>query len=376
VKKLVLLLMLLCCVPAWGQQKIRIAIAAPMTGSAAAFGHQIRLGSRLKIDQINAQGKQQFELVVMDDRGSPSKAIAVSRKLAADKTIPIVIGHFNSSCSIAAKAEYNRVGLVSLSPGSTHLDVCRGSKWTFRSLYNDRSQAVHLANYAKRLGFKRVALFYDNDDYGRGLARMFSAAAKKAGVAVISSQPYARERTQDFTGLVAPLKASKPDAVFVSGLYHEGALIAKATRKILPGVRLFGGDGMVAPHLIRTAGKSAEGFLALTPFLFDPENSSARAKMFHAAFKKAHGTTSDAWAALSYDAVGMAITAIREVGTNREKIRAWMASRTTPGKGYQGVTGNTWFDAEGDCLKPPFFIVVKGGQFRLAPKQLFSNEGK
>ncbi len=67
------LLLLLVCVPAWGQSKVKIALAGPMSGAAAAFGDTITKGARLAIAQANAQGKRQFELVLADDMGHPRR---------------------------------------------------------------------------------------------------------------------------------------------------------------------------------------------------------------------------------------------------------------------------------------------------------------
>ncbi|MBM3216076.1 branched-chain amino acid ABC transporter substrate-binding protein, partial [Candidatus Poribacteria bacterium] len=36
---------------------------------------------------------------------------------------------------------------------------------------------------------------------------------------------------------------------------------------------------------------------------------------------------------------------------------------------YQGVTGPTYFDENGDCLKPAYVTVVKDGEFVPAEKQ-------
>ena len=42
----------------------------------------------------------------------------------------------------------------------------------------------------------------------------------------------------------------------------------------------------------------------------------------------------------------------------------------TPEKGYKGVTGINYFDANGDCQKPAFVKMVKDGKFVPAPKQM------
>ena len=72
----------------------------------------------------------------------------------------------------------------------------------------------------------------------------------------------------------------------------------------------------------------------------------------------------------AYDAAGMMIDAIAKVGPDRAKIRAYLAGIDSPEKGYKGVTGVNYFDANGDCLKPAYVKTVKDGKFVPAPKQM------
>ncbi len=122
---------------------IRIGIASPFTGNAAAYGEMIKKGAFLKVDEVNASGgvdRKRVEAVFGDDAGDPKEASNVATKFAYDKSILIVIGHFNSSCSLAGKPIYKRGGVVQLSPGPTNVRVCEGSPWTFRNLYRDDFQ--------------------------------------------------------------------------------------------------------------------------------------------------------------------------------------------------------------------------------------------
>ena len=355
---------------------IKFAVCGPMTGSGAAFGEMIKMGAQLKADEINAAGGIDGRKVVLsieDDKGAPSEAASVARKVAADKSVCLVIGHFNSACSNTAKSEYNRKGVIQFSPGSTNVSVCVGSPWTFRNLYRDDYQGTFLAEYAQSvLGLQKVAIFYDDDDYGKGLMQSFKKRADEIGLSAVEPIAYMRERTQDFKPLVSRVKDSGIDGIFVSGLHNEAALIAKTTVTDLGlKVSLLGGDGVMSPELIKLAGPAAEGMYVSTPFLFNTGNDSEAAKTFLAKFEKKYETAPDTWAALTYDAVGMALAAVGEVGTDREKLKGWFAGCTTADKGYQGVTGNTYFDSEGDCYsKGAHVAIVKDGDFVPAPKQL------
>ena len=58
------------------------------------------------------------------------------------------------------------------------------------------------------------------------------------------------------------------------------------------------------------------------------------------------------------------------MGQDREKIREWLAGINSKDKAYDGVTGKTYFDENGDCLKDAFIKEIKGGKWVSAEKQL------
>ncbi len=359
---------------------VRIAVCGPMTGSAAAFGEMIKNAAKLKEKEVNDAGgitvggkKMRVEAVIFDDKGDTTEATNVARKVASDDDLVLVIGHFNSTCSLAAKEEYNRVGIVQFSPGSTNVNVCRGGPFTFRNLYRDDYQGEQIAQYLQGvLSVKNVAVVYDNDDYGKGLMQAFKGRADELGLDVVATVSYLRERTQDFKPLVQQAKDAGASAIFVAGLYNEAALIAKAARQDLGmDVPIIGGDGVMSPTFIKNAGRAAEGVMVTTPFLFNTGADSPAATAFLETFKTAYGKEPDTWAALTYDAMGMALAAIEKVGTGRQDVRDTLAAARNEASGYAGVTGVTYFDEEGDCYSKPVYVaVVKDGEFVPAEKQM------
>jgi branched-chain amino acid transport system substrate-binding protein len=363
-------------------EPIVIAIAGPMTGSGAAFGEMIRNAAELKGKEINDAGGingRPVKFQIEDDKGAFAEATSVSRKLTSDESIVAVIGHFNSDCSLAAKPEYNRVGILQLSPGSTNVDVCQGGDWTFRNLYRDDFQGEFLANFAlKALELKKVAVIFEQDNYGTGLKEAFEAEAKKIGLELVALETYSRGRTLDFKPHMTKIKAAAPDGVFISGLYNEAALIIKTAKNDLGmSVPFFGGDGLISPDLLKNGGPATEGCYVTTPFLFGTKQETEKASNFLKAFKAMHNVEPDTWAALTYDACGQVIQAIEAIGTDRKAIRDHLAAQNTKEKGYDGVTGLTFFDENGDCPGKPIYVtqVIKEGEggalkFGVSPKQL------
>lgn len=214
---------------------ILIGVAGPFTGQLQKFGEMIKSGATLRMEQINANGGIKGRPLTIkwgDDEGNNSKAANVANDFAADSALVAVVGHFNSTCSLAAKPVYRDAKIPAMSPGSTNVEVCKGSDYYFRNLYRDDFQGAIVADFiSKKLAKKKVVVFYDNDDYGKGLKDFFVKQAEANGLEVLEVIEYNRESTTDYSPLVTKAKYKLPEVIFVAGLYNQAALIAKACKK-------------------------------------------------------------------------------------------------------------------------------------------------
>ena len=347
-----------------------VGVTGPFTGDGAQYGEMFRMGVEMHADEINAAGGINgvpLELEFQDDKGDPKEAANAAQKLGSNPNVLAVVGHFNSSCSLAGKEVYNSMGVLQLSPGSTNVTVCAGGDWTFRNVYRDDFQGQFIAEYIKYvLGYNRVAVFFDNDDYGRGLRDAFAARAEEIGLEIVREEAYVRD-TQEYTPQLTQIMAQKPDIIFVSGLYANAAMILTQARNLGIETPFIGGDGLLSADLITNAAKASEGTVVTCPFL--PTAPDESTQKFVASFKERYGTEPDCWAALAYDALGIVARAIREVGPDRNAVRDYIAAMDSPQKGYDGVAGLTYFNADGDCMKPLVVAVVKDGVFVPHEKQ-------
>jgi branched-chain amino acid transport system substrate-binding protein len=347
-------------------ENIRIGVAAPYTGNLAAYGDNIKAGVNLKLKEINDAGGingQKVELVWGDDLCQPKDAGTVGSKFAADKSIVAVIGHLCSSATLAAMPIYVRAGLPAISPTSTNPTIGDvGKGWFFRNCYTDDFQGKYLASYVvpKLLGVKKVAIFYENNDYAIGLKDSFVAGAKDSGVTVTGAEAY-MTGTTDFTPQLTKLLLDKPEAIFLCGYYPEGALIAGQARKLGFTGPLFGADGIDNEDYIKIGGKAADNTYLTVPFL--AASASPAGKDFAKRFKKAYDRDVDWMSANAYDCLGILAQVIAKTGPDRKKIRDGLAALNSEANGYKGITGMTYFDKKGNCSKPAFVKMVKNGKF-------------
>lgn len=369
---------LVCCGSvAVSAKTIKIAVPSPFTGDAAAYGENVKAGVEMKLAEVNAAGGvdgNKVEAVWLDEQCAGKEAATVAPKIVGNKDIYAIVGHLCSGAHLAALPTYVRGGIVAVSPTATNPTISeknkdrKGNAWSYRVVYRDDFQGAFLARYAQKvLGMKKVGVLYQNDDYGIGLKNGFVNEAKKIGLTVVGEEAYTRGAGTDFKPQLTKLKGKAPEGLFLSGYYNEGALIAKQAKDLGMDVPVMGGEGLDNPDYMNLAGAAAENTYVTTPFLEDAAGPAA--KEFLKKFAEKYKRQSDYMSVNSYDATGLLVEAMKKVGTDRDKIRAYLADMDSIGEAYEGIGGKVYFNEHGDCEKAAFVKVVKDGKF-VAAKQM------
>ena len=147
--------------------------------------------------------------------------------------------------------------------------MTRNSDYVYRNIFTDDFQGQSLAAYAaKVLGVKRVAILFDNDDYGTGLKDSFKKRAIELGMAVEGETAYNKD-TNDFRSQLTTIKDRNPELILVAGLYKQAAVIADQARRLGINTPFIGGDGVFSQEYIKLGGGATEGTFVTCPFLFD-----------------------------------------------------------------------------------------------------------
>jgi ABC-type branched-subunit amino acid transport system substrate-binding protein len=93
---------------------VKIGLVAPFEGRYRPIGYEAIYAARLAIREINARGGisgRRIELVALDDRGEPEKALTAARQLALDPQVVAVVGHLRPDSTDAAMKIYCEAGL-------------------------------------------------------------------------------------------------------------------------------------------------------------------------------------------------------------------------------------------------------------------------
>jgi branched-chain amino acid transport system substrate-binding protein len=322
------------------------------------YGLQNLQGVQLAEEEINKAGGidgHAFKVISRDDAGDGPQAAKIALEFVRNQKISAVIGHVNSSGMLSAAPIYDG-RLAAVATSATSPDLTGISPWVFRVISSDSLNGIALANFASRFsqrGPTSVAVLYENNTYGRGLADSFRRSFHGE---IVSLDPINAD-LPTAEPYIAFLKARKPKIVFVAGRVSSGLKILKEAKRQGFSPILVGGDGWQG--IMADTATSEGTYIGMS---FTPEDQSPRARSFVTAFKKKFNTVPDAHAALAYDATYLIAQALKEKGADRKAVRDYLRSLNRE-TAYAGLTGPAYFEDNGDPVGMRFRVLrVRNGQ--------------
>ena len=348
---------------------IKIGFLGALTGDVAMFGKPTLEGMKMAAEDLNAAGGilgKKIEIVEADNRGDKQEGASVTQKLISRDSVIAIVGDPTTGITKVAAPIAQKAGVLLISAGATGPGVVENGDFIFRNTLLDSVAIPACIDYfANDLKYKKVAIITsDNNDYSVGFSQTFRDAAKGKGIEIVADEKV-KDGDKDFSGQVTNIKAKKPDVIFFSGYYTEGALIMKEARKQGVKANMFGGDGLFSPEFIKLGGSAAEG--SMSALGFAPEQATPETAKFIEAFKKKFaGQLPGLFDAQGYDGVMMIADAIKRANSADPKVFKTAMAAT---KNFQGVSGTITIRANREPIKTPLcLLAVKDGKFVLKAK--------
>jgi len=253
--------------PAWAEtgvtdKQVLVGQFAAFSGPAAQLGERLKIGIEAYFKWINAQGGvngRQLKLVSRDDGYEPDKAKAAVRQLIEQDQVFALIGSVGTPTGLAAAPILTeaRVPLVGMFTGAEALrDPFNRYVFHVRgSYYNETERIVqHLTS----LGLKKIAVFYQNDAYGKaGLEGVQRALARR------DLKPVAlgtvERNTVDVAKSLEVLLAAQPEAIVQISAYKSCAAFIKQSRAKGYGGQFFNVSFVGSKALADELGDAAAG---------------------------------------------------------------------------------------------------------------------
>jgi branched-chain amino acid transport system substrate-binding protein len=339
----------------------RIGAIVSRSGAAASYGERVARGFDLAVEQINAAGGvngRKIELVYRDDSTNAEMGLAALRELVERERVPVVLGAVSSNVTLRLAPYCEKHRVVLISPSASTPLLTEAGEYVFRTYPSDVLEGASMADFARDLGLDRVAVLAVDNDYGEGLARVFSERLRASGGNVVATLTFPEGNASAIADAVAALPGLAPRGLYIPAYVDDLATALTRLRETtLRPIVL--GTSSAAPELIRAAGPAAENLVFPLPS-FDPTADSPGARAFAAAFSARFAVEPDVYAAHAYDAVRVLAEAADKAGSwDADAIRAALLRIDD----YEGATGRLAFDRKGDVVQYPRLFVVRGGQF-------------
>jgi ABC-type branched-subunit amino acid transport system substrate-binding protein len=218
--------------------EVVVGITAPLSGPAALWGN-ISLGAKAWADHINAQGGihgRKIKVILKDDGYNPAKAMANLRQMKGK--VFAVVGLLGTAVVNASKDFFaqNNIPLIT-AYGDTRIWTRvspKSLKYAFITYPDYVDEGQYLATWAvKNLGSKKIAVFYQNDDFGKmGLAGVKKGLAATGGRAKLVSAVPVEVTERALSTHALKLKESGADTLVLYATPVHGAIITKTIAKV------------------------------------------------------------------------------------------------------------------------------------------------
>lgn len=220
---------------------ITLGMSAPFSGPNGAYGLDMRQTITTYFEQVNKAGGingRKLELIALDDGYETERTVANTKTLIKEKNVFALLAYYGSSPTtetmntVFGPAKVPLVGTIS---GAATLRESLATNPNARYMFNVRAsyadEAEVIVNQMVSLGLKNIAVFYQNDGFGKSGLDGVTAALKKNNLAP-SAVGTVERNSVDVTKAVETIAKATPQAVVMVTLYKPTAAFVKAMKKI------------------------------------------------------------------------------------------------------------------------------------------------
>ena len=220
--------------PGVSDKEIVVGQFAAFSGPAAQLGERLKVGIEAYFKATNATGGvngRTLKLVTRDDGYEPEKATAAVKALIFEDKVFALIGAVGTPTGLAAMPVFTaeKVPMVGMFTGAQALrEPFNRQIFHVRASYFDETERI--VQHVTSMGSKNIAVFYQNDAYGKAGLEGVSRALAKRDLKPVALATFERN-TVDVTASLATILSAKPEAVIQIGAYKSVSAFIKESRK-------------------------------------------------------------------------------------------------------------------------------------------------
>lgn len=345
------------------KKPIRIGFIHAMTGDWSTTSLYIKNGIYMARDEWNAKGGingAPITLIEEDDTSRTAGAVTAYNKVIA-QDICSMFGQTYSTQVLAEAPFIMKTGVPyvfsATNPKITHM----GNKWMFRLRTNDEVVAQILAHYiVEKMGMKKIAITYGNEEYGRTGAKIVEDTLKAIGVPPVAITTHT-PGDKDFTAQLLNMKKAGAQCIVSYSFLQEHGLMIKQKHELgMDDIAYFGSPTLTTPIVMKLAGDTAnyKVYGVADWVRTDPRpECQAWIKKYEAKYN----IEANNYTVVYYDGANMLFSTMAKVGTDPEAIRKGMHQI----RGYKGIGYTYTFDEHGDGPHATTIVKVEKGEFKI-----------
>jgi ABC-type branched-subunit amino acid transport system substrate-binding protein len=249
---------------------ITIGMSSPFSGPNGAYGIDMRQTIEAYFNQVNKVGGingRKLSLVALDDGYETERTVANTKALINEKNAFALLAFYGSSPTTEAMNTVfgpAKVPLIGTISGAGTLREAIGTNPNARYMFNVRAsyadETEAIVNQLAALGLKNIAVFYQNDGFGKSGLEGVTAALKKHNLAP-SAVGTVERNSVDVTKAVEAISKATPQAVVMVTLYKPTAAFVKAMKKAGQNPMLSTLSPVGAEQMVQELGADARGIV-------------------------------------------------------------------------------------------------------------------
>ena len=342
--------------------------SAALNGPAGELGRNMNLGILAAFEEANREGGvhgRGLRLVVRDDGYEPEAAVANTRELIEHGVFGLIgaVGTPTSNAAepVASEAAVPYIGAF------TGAGLLRREDQNYvvnlRASYDQETREM-VDRIVGDLGFRRIAVFYQDDNYG--LAGL--AGARKAMEAhrmeLVGEAAYPRNTLAVKRGLL-DIRAGDPEAVIIIGAYAPVAHFIKWGRKIGLDAVFVNISFVGSNALLNELGRQGDGVVVTQVVPFPRDTSVPAVARYQAALRAVDPSAQPGFVSLEGYLAGRLVVETLAAGDPEARPTRQSFLRTLIESGPLDLGGFVVEYAEGDNQGSDlvFLTVIRGGEF-------------
>jgi branched-chain amino acid transport system substrate-binding protein len=214
-------------------KQVLVGQFAAFSGPAAQLGERLKVGIEAYFKSVNAQGGvngRQLKLVTRDDGYEPERAKAAVKSLIDEDKVFALVGSVGTPTGIASVPILTeaKVPLIGMFTGAEALrQPFNRQVFHVRGSYYDETERI--VQHLTSLGLKKIAVFYQNDAYGKAGLEGVERALTRRQLKIVATGTVERN-TVEVAKSLETILAAQPDAIVQIGAYKACAAFIKQAR--------------------------------------------------------------------------------------------------------------------------------------------------